>query len=80
MSYVRSIYVLCLRGNVRIGEYFGISPPTKKQVKPKNSSVADNSVFRPFSILWQFSYANENKAFIRTEREPANNDRSTTFE
>ena len=52
----------------------------KKQIKPKNSSVTDNSVFRPFSILWQFSYANENKAFIRTEREPANNDRSTTFE
>ena len=28
--------------NVRIGEYIGISPLTRKQVKPKNSSVANH--------------------------------------
>ena len=31
--------------NDRIGEYIGISPLTKKQVKPKYSSVADHSLF-----------------------------------
>ena len=28
--------------NVRIGEHIGISPLTRKQVKPKNSSVANH--------------------------------------
>ena len=28
--------------NVRIGEHIGISPLTRKQVKPKNSSVTDH--------------------------------------
>ena len=31
--------------NVRIGEHIGISPLTRKQVKPKNSSVADHLLF-----------------------------------
>ena len=44
--------------NVRIGEHTGISPLTRKQVKPKNSSVADHlllynhsSSYDDFSIL-----------------------------
>ena len=31
--------------NVRIGEHIGISPLTKKQVKPKNSSAANHYYF-----------------------------------
>ena len=41
--------------NVRIGEHIGISPLTKKQVKPKNSSVPDQLLFvtiqHPMTIL-----------------------------
>ena len=33
----------CMRHvDVRIGEYIGISPVIRKQVKPKNSSTADD--------------------------------------
>ena len=40
-----SYYGECIRHlNVRSGEHFGISPLTRKQVKPKNSSVADHLV------------------------------------
>ena len=35
--------------NVRIGEHIGISSLTKKQVKPKNSSVGDHLLFRDHS-------------------------------
>ena len=36
-------YGKCMRHlNVRIAEHIGISPLTSKQVKPKNSSVADH--------------------------------------
>ena len=52
--------------NVRIGEYIGISPLTRKQVKPKNSSVASHLLIckhsasdDDFSIL---TY--ENKKFL----------------
>ena len=52
--------------NVRIGEHIGISPLTKKQVKPKNSSVADHLLlcnhsasYGDFSILMR-----ENKKFL----------------
>ena len=39
-------YGECMRHlNVRIGEHIGISPLTSKQVKPKNSSIADHSLF-----------------------------------
>ena len=31
--------------NVKIGEHTGISPLTRKQVKPKNNSVADYLLF-----------------------------------
>ena len=31
--------------NAKIGEYIGISPLTKKQVKPKNNFVADHLLF-----------------------------------
>ena len=38
-----SYYGECMRHlNVRIGEHIGISPLTRKQVKPKNSSIADH--------------------------------------
>ena len=38
-----SYYGECMRHlNVRIGEHIGISPLTRKQVKPKNSSVVDH--------------------------------------
>ena len=37
--------------NVRIGEHIGISPLTKKQVKPKNSSERSFTILQPFSIL-----------------------------
>ena len=36
----------CVRHlNVRIGEHIGTSPLPKKQVKPKNSSIADYLLF-----------------------------------
>ena len=51
--------------NVRIGEHIGISALTRKQVKPKNSSVADHLLLcnhsassDDFSILTR-----ENKKF-----------------
>ena len=38
-----SYYGECMRHlNVRIGEHIGISPLTRKQVKPKNSSIANH--------------------------------------
>ena len=41
-----SYYGECVRYvNVRIGKHIGISPLTKKQVKPKNSSIADHLLF-----------------------------------
>ena len=54
-----SYYGECMRHlNVRTGEHIGISPLTLKQVKPKNSSVADNLLlcnhsasYDDFSIL-----------------------------
>ena len=43
-------YGECVRHwNVRIGEHIGITPITKKQVKPKNSSVTDHLLFRNHS-------------------------------
>ena len=52
-------YGECIRHlNVRIGEHIGISPLTRKQVKPKNRSVADHLLlcnhsasYDDFSIL-----------------------------
>ena len=54
-----SYYGECIRHlNVRIGEHTGISPLTRKQVKPKNNSVADHLLlcnhsgsYDDFSIL-----------------------------
>ena len=62
-----SYYGECMRHlNVRIGEHIGISPLTRKQVKPKNSSVADHLLlcnhsasYDDFSILTR-----ENKKFL----------------
>ena len=60
-------YGECMRHlNVRIGEHIRISPLTRKQVKPKNSSVADHlqlcnhsASYDDFSILTR-----ENKKFL----------------
>ena len=42
----RTFYDECVSYlNERIGEHIGISPLTKKQVKPKNSSVANHLLF-----------------------------------
>ena len=52
--------------NVRIGKHIGISPLTKKKVKPKNNSVANHLLFCYHSV----SYADfiiltrENKKFL----------------
>ena len=44
--YIESNYGKCVRHlNVRIGEHIGISRLTKKQVKPKNNSVAAHLLF-----------------------------------
>ena len=62
-----SYYGECMRHlNVTISEHIGISPLTRKQVKPKNSSVADllllcnhSASYDDFSILTR-----ENKKFL----------------
>ena len=62
-----SYYGKCTRhSNVRTGEHTGISPLTRKQVEPKNSSVADHLLlcnhsasYDNFSILTR-----ENKKFL----------------
>ena len=38
--------------NVRIGEHIGISPLTRKQVQPKNSSVADHLLLCKHSVSY----------------------------
>ena len=38
--------------NVRIGEHIGISPLTRKQVQPKNSSVADHLLLCNHSVSY----------------------------
>ena len=52
--------------NVRIGEYISISPLIKKQVKPKNSPVADHLLFCNHSASYDnFSILTcENKKFL----------------
>ena len=63
----KSYYDECMRHlNVRIGEHIGLSPLTRKQVKPKNSSVAyhlllfsHSTSYDNFSILTR-----ENKKFL----------------
>ena len=46
-------YGECLRDlNVMIGEQIGISPLTRKQVKPKNSSVADHLLLCNYSASY----------------------------
>ena len=60
--------------NVRISEHIGISPHTRKQVKPKNSFVSDHLAFciQSFSFVSNHSasydefsvLARENKKFL----------------
>ena len=48
-----SYYAECVKHlNVRIGEHIGISPLTKKQVKPKDSSIADHLPFWNHSAFY----------------------------
>ena len=62
-----SYYGECIRQiNVRIGEHIGISPLTRKKVKPKSSAVTNHlllcnhsSSFENFSVLTK-----ENKKFL----------------
>ena len=45
-----SCYSECVRHmNVRIGEHTGMSPLTKKQINPKNSSAAEHWLFCNYS-------------------------------
>ena len=57
--------------NVRIGEHIGISPLTRKQVKPKNSPVADHLLFCNHSASYgDFSIlTRENKKFLLALKE-----------
>ena len=52
--------------NVRTGEHIGISPLTKKQVKPKNRSIADHLLFCNHSASYgDFDIlTRENKKFL----------------
>ena len=62
-----SYYGECVRHlNVKIGEHICISPLTKKQVKPKNSSVADHVLFCNLSASYDnlSILAVENKTFL----------------
>ena len=62
-----SYYAECVRHlNVRIREHIGISPLTRKKIKPKGSTVSDHLLlynhspsFENFSVL-----TNENKTFL----------------
>ena len=46
-----SYYGECIKHfHVKNGEHIGISPLTRKQGKPKNSSLADNLLFLLFTI------------------------------
>ena len=64
-----SYYGECIRHlNVRIGEHIGISPLTRKQVKPKNSSVADHLLLCNHSASYDdltiYSKAWDNSKFL----------------
>ena len=63
--------------NNRIGEHIGISPLTRIQVKPKNSSAVDHLPFCNHSASYDdFSISTrENKFFTRIERKPVNSER-----
>ena len=63
--------------NVRKDEHFGLSPLIKKQVKPKNCSVTDHLLFCNYSVSYDnYSILKCENVFIRTEKEPLNNERS----
>ena len=65
--YNESYYVECVRHlNLIIGEHIGISPLIKKQVKPKNSSVAKHLLFCSHSAFYDAFriITRENKRFL----------------
>ena len=48
--------------NLKIDEHIGISPLSRKQVKPNNNSLANKLLFfQPFRIIWRFKYSNVRK-------------------
>ena len=49
--------------NIRIGEHIAILPLTKKQVKPKNSSVADHFLFCNHSASYD-DFTLESKMYL----------------
>ena len=56
--------------NVRIGEYIGVLPFTKKQIKPKSSSVADHLLFCNHSVSHDFGILTcDNKKFLQELKE-----------
>ena len=75
-----SYYGECVRQmNVGIGEHVGISPLTKKQVKSRNSSVADHFLFCNHSASYgDFDILMQEKN--KFERETFNNEISSSFE
>ena len=72
-----SYYGECMRHmNVRIGEDIGISALTRKQVKAKNSSVADHLLLCNHSTPYDdFSILTSENSFTRIEKKPINNER-----
>ena len=66
-----SYYGECVRHlNVRIGEHIGISPLTKKKVKPKGSAVSDHLLLwnhTPFFLKFSILTKDDKKILIRIE-------------
>ena len=66
-----SYYGECVRHlNVRIGEHIGISPLTKKKVKPKGSAVSDHLLLwnhTPFFFKFSVLTKDDKKILIRIE-------------
>ena len=67
-----SYYGECVRHlNIRIGKHISISPLTKKQGKPKNSSVANHLLFCNHSACYDdfIILARGNKKFLLQPKE-----------
>ena len=69
--YNENYYGECVKHlNVRIGKHIGISPITKKQIKPKSSSVADHLLFCNHSVSHDFGILTcDNKKFLQELKE-----------
>ena len=73
---------MCEAIECTIGEHIGISPLTKKQVKPKNSFIDDHLLFcNQSSYHDNFSIqTSEKKSFYLNWKKVCTNERSTIFE